>query len=168
MWLNVVVYKQKEDLKMVWNLMDEVETLRRDLERALESHGVDRWTRPFSRFSFLPGVSARTYPLMNLGEDTDNFYIEALAPGVDPDSLEISVVDNTLRVAGEKRPISEDVGIEAFHRNERSAGRFVRTLRLDVPVDQDKITAEYKNGLLLITLPKAEAAKPKQISVKVT
>ena len=152
---------------MTWNLFDEVEALRREVERAFESHGADRWPRPFSRVSFLPGLAARAYPLLNLSEDRDNVYIEALAPGVDPDSLEITVVDGTLRIAGEKQPLSEDVKPQAWHRNERSAGRFVRTVTLNTPVNNDAVTADYRNGLLLITLPKSEKAKPKQITVSV-
>ncbi len=148
-----------------WDPLDEVEALRRQVERAFEGFG--RWDRPYTRFAFLPGASARTYPLLNIGEDHDNIYVEALAPGLNPDTLEISVLDNTLRIAGEKPPISEDIRPEAFHRNERSAGKFVRTTALPVAVDSAKVAAEYKSGLLRLTLPKAEEAKPKQIEVKV-
>lgn len=146
----------------------DMDALRREVERAFEQFtGDGGWRRPFSRTAFLPGLGARSYPLMNVSADEDHIYVEALAPGVDPDSLEIAVVQDTLRIAGEKKPLSESVKAEAFHRNERSAGKFVRTLGLGTAVDADKVTAEYKNGLLQITLPKAEAAKPKQISVQV-
>ena len=152
---------------MVWNLYDEVNALRREVERAFEGTGYNRWTRPFSRVSFLPGTAPRAYPLVNLSEDHDNVYIEALAPGVDPKTLDITVQQDTVRIAGEKQPISEDLKLEAFHRNERGAGKFVRTLTLKTAVDTQKVAADYRNGLLLITLPKAEAAKPKQITVNV-
>jgi len=153
---------------MVWNLLDELDGLRREVERAFESYGVDRWTRPFSRVAFLPGIAGRTYPMINLSEDRDNFYVEALAPGLDPATLDISVTGDTLRIAGEKQAISPDVKLQVFHRNERSAGRFVRTVTLGTAVEGDKVAANYENGLLLITLPKAEAAKPKQITVQVS
>ncbi|HNR35349.1 MAG TPA: Hsp20/alpha crystallin family protein [Candidatus Hydrogenedentes bacterium] len=150
-----------------WNLFREMEALRREVERVFEQSGFD-WRRPaFARAAFLPGSAARAYPLMNLSEDKDNLYVEALAPGVDPDSLDIAVLRDTLTVSGEKQAISADVKPEAFHRNERGAGKFTRTITLPVEVDGDKVTAQYTNGLLLITLPKAEAAKPKQIAVKV-
>ena len=152
---------------MVWNWFDELSELRREVERAFEQCGRERWTRPFSRVSFLPGVAARAYPLLNISEDQDHVYVEALAPGVDPETLEITVQQDVLRIAGEKRPISENVKLEAFHRNERGAGKFVRTLTLNTAVDAAKVAADYQHGLLLITLPKAEAAKPKQIAVKV-
>ena len=152
---------------MMWNLFDEFDVLRREVERAFEGYGLDRWRWPFSRISFLPGLAARAYPLVNLSEDADNLYVEALAPGVDPESLDIAVQQDTLRIAGEKQPISEDIELEAFHRNERNAGKFVRTIGLSTVVDADKVSADYKNGLLLVTLPKTEAAKPKQITVNV-
>lgn len=150
-----------------WNPWQELEVLRRDMQRAFDGLGLPTRTWPLSRVSFLPGIAARAYPLVNLSEDKDHVYVEALAPGIDPATLEITVVRDTLRIAGEKQAIASNVKPEAFHRNERSAGKFVRTIELPVEVDGDKVTAEYRNGLLVVTLPKAEAAKPKQISVKV-
>jgi HSP20 family protein len=158
-----------EDVAMlttrVWNPFLELDALRREVERAFEDYNVadsPRW-----RSAFLPGVSARTYPMLNASEDKDNVYVEALAPGLDPSSIEVSVLRDTLRIAGQKTPICADIKPEAYHRNERGAGRFVRTLTLPTEIDGDKVKAEYKNGLLLLTLPKHERAKPKQIAVSV-
>lgn len=152
---------------MTWNPWRDVDALRREVERAFETFSGDPGRWPFSRTAFLPGRAARAYPLVNVGEDADHVYVEALAPGLDPGSLELSVVRDTLRIAGEKQAISADIKPEAYHRNERSAGKFVRTITLPTEVDGDKVNAEYKNGLLRIALSKAEAAKPKQITVKV-
>jgi HSP20 family protein len=143
----------------------DMEELRREVDRAFEQFGFR--TGPFPRVAFLPGRSARRYPLINLHEDKDALYVEALAPGIDPDSLNLTVARNTLTISGEKRTIPQDVRSEDFHRNERAAGKFVRNIDLPVEVDENRMAAEYKNGLLLITLPKAEKAKPKQITVKV-
>jgi len=153
---------------MAWYLLDEIDSLRREIERAFEGYSPEHWRWPFSRFSFLPGVAARAYPLLNLSEDKDNLYVEALAPGIDPETLDVTVQNEVLRIAGEKQAISDEVRVEAFHRSERSAGKFIRTLALKTPVDVEKVRANYENGLLLITLPRAEAAKPKQISVNVS
>ena len=71
-------------------------------------------------------------------------------------------------IAGEKAAINPDIKPEAYHRSERGAGRFTRVIPLPADVDGDKVTAEYKNGLLLLTLPKRAEAKPKQIEVKVS
>lgn len=150
-----------------WNPWRELDTLRREVERVFENYGGEVSRGPFWRGAFLPGRAARNYPLLNLSDDKEHLYVEALAPGVNPETLDISVLQNTLRVSGEKQAISGEIKPEAFHRNERSAGSFVRTLTLPVDVDSARVTAEYKNGVLRITLPKAEAAKPKQITVQV-
>jgi HSP20 family protein len=92
--------------------------------------------------------------------------VEALAPGVDPKTLELSVLHGTLTIKGEKPGLAQ-VSAEAYHRNERAAGRFVRAIELPVAVNAAGVHADYKNGLLLVTLPKSEAAKPKQIPISV-
>ena len=148
-----------------WNPFAEMETLRRDIDRAFEQIGIAQG--PANRVAFLPGRGPRRYPLVNLAEDKENLYVEALTPGVDPQSLDVSVLRNRLTVSGEKMRVRTDVKPEAFHRSERSSGKFVRTFDLPVEVNDEGIQAEYRNGLLLITLPKAEKAKPRQVAVKV-
>jgi len=147
-----------------WNPFEEMEALRQEIDRAFEEFGADQ--RPRQQVAFLPGRGPRRYPLINLLEDREHVYVEALTPGVDPQSLNVTVVQNRLTIAGEKTRIP-DIKPEAFHRNERAAGKFVRVIDLPVEVSEG-IEAAYKNGLLVVTLPKAEKAKPKQISVKVT
>jgi len=142
-----------------------LEALRRELDRVFDETGTRN--EPFFRTAFLPGRAARRYPLTNLYEDKDTLYLEALAPGVDPATLDLKVVDNTLSIVGEKRRVAGDVKPEAFHRSERATSKFVRHLQLPVEVDENKIRADYKDGLLIVTLPKAEKAKPKQIAVQV-
>lgn len=143
----------------------ELDTLRRQIERAFEDYST--WDSPLFRTAFLPGQSARTYPMLNVTEDKDHIYVEALAPGLDPKSIEVSVQQGQLRIAGEKPAITADVKPEAYHRCERGAGSFIRSLSLPTEVNADRVKAEYRNGLLLLTLPKAEQAKPKQIAVNV-
>jgi HSP20 family protein len=81
--------------------------------------------------------------------------------------MELTVVRQTLTITGEKRRHPEDIKPEAFHRSERAAGRFRRSIDLPLEVDSTRVKAEYRNGLLLVTLPKSERAKPKQIPVQV-
>ena len=142
-----------------------LDALRREIDRTFDEFWSDRSPRMW-RGAFLPGRAARQYPLVNLSEDEGHVYVEALAPGVDPKSLEITVVQGTLTIKGEK-PGLQQVSAEAYHRNERAAGRFVRSIELPTEVDAARIKAEYRHGLLLITLPKSEAAKPRKIEVSV-
>ena len=149
-----------------WNPFEDLEVLRREVDRAFE--GFVPGQEPSHQVAFLPGRGPRRYPLINLLEDKDHLYIEALTPGVDPQSLNVTVMQNRLTVSGEKTRIAGDIKSEAFHRSERASGKFVRTVDLPAEVNEASIQAEYKNGLLLVTLPKAEKAKPKQINVKVS
>ena len=149
------------------DFLDEMERMRREIDRILGEDRFSAWSFPFSRVSFLPGRAARAYPLMNISEDDNNFYVEALAPGIEAKSLNVSVTGNQLIISGEKKPLPDDVKAESIHRSERSAGQFARSLALSVDVDSEKVQASYVNGMLKVVLPKAEAAKPKQVAVKV-
>lgn len=151
---------------MPFDIFGEMARMRREMDRIL---GDDRlsWTFPFSRISFLPGRAARAYPLINVSEDNDNIYVDALAPGLEPDSLNVSVTDDQLVVAGEKKSLPKDIKSEYVHRSERATGQFARSLSLSAGVESEHVHAQYANGVLKITLPKKEAAKPKQIRVNV-
>jgi HSP20 family protein len=150
-----------------FDFISDMEKMKREMDRFLEEFGSSGWSLPFSRTSFLPGRWARGYPLLNVGEDGENLYVDALAPGVDPKTLDVSVQQNQLTISGEKKALLSDVESAAVHRSERSAGKFSRSVTLPVDVSVDKIQASYQDGLLKLVLPKAEAAKPKQIQVKV-
>jgi len=134
------------------------------MERVFDQYDPVR--RVFGRGLFT-GAASRMYPALNLAEDKDSYFIEALVPGVDPQSIEVSVLRDQLRIAGTKAAINPDIKPEAFHRNERGAGAFTRTLTLPTEIDGDQVKADYKNGVLLLTLPKHAASKPKQIAVSV-
>ena len=152
-----------------WNPWQEMNRLRHDIDRAFEQAGWRhgrRHSRPFPT-AFLPGHAARAYPLVNVSEDANALYVTALAPGLDPAAIELSVQDNRLTIAGEKPRVAADIQPEAFHRSERAAGKFVRTVTLPIEVAHEQVQADYQNGLLIVTLPKAEKAKPKQIAVSV-
>jgi HSP20 family protein len=148
-----------------WNPWNQFDALRRDIDHAFANAGFPNGA--LFRTAFLPGKAARQYPLINLSEDGDYVYVEALAPGIDPGTLDLAVTGNMLTISGEKRRHPANITPEAFHRSERAAGKFVRSLELPVEVDVDQVKAEYKQGLLMVTLPKAAAAKPKQINVQV-
>ena len=147
------------------NLADEMGMLHREIDRAFDDFMP---MEPFVRKAFLPGRLARAYPLVNLHGDRENLYVEAVAPGIDPESINLTVVHNTLTISGEKKGPPDNVKPEMFHREERAAGKFVRSITLPVEIDDNKVNAQYKNGLLLITMPKSEKAKPRQIQVQVS
>lgn len=107
-------------------------------------------------------------PELNLGQDNDNLYAELEAPGIDPKSLEVSIEDNTLLLSGKREGATESNDDVRWIRRERNDGAFSQRVRLPLEIDADKVTAEYEQGILRVTLPKAAAAKPKQIEVKVS
>jgi len=110
-------------------------------------------------------VTARAFPALNIWECGEALFAEAEVPGLKAESLDISVVGNELTIKGD-RPVS-DVAQESFHRQERGIGSFIRTVTLPVDVNAEKVEASLKDGVLLIKLPKVEAAKPHKIQVNV-
>jgi HSP20 family protein len=109
-------------------------------------------------------VSAGVFPLLNLTEDKDNYYIRAELPGVKGDELDIQVTGKNLSISGERKIAAEEEGAK-YHRREREAGTFSRMVGLPGDVDADKVKARLENGILSIVVSKAEVAKPKQITV---
>jgi len=153
---------------MSFDILEEMARMRGEIDRILGEDGLSSWAFPFSRVSFLPGRATRAYPLMNISEDANNLYVEALAPGLDPNTLDVSVRGDQLVISGEKQPLPKNIKSEFIHRSERAAGQFTRSLSLSAGVESDKVQANYTNGVLKIILPKVEKAKPKQIAVKVS
>ena len=92
--------------------------------------------------------------------------IKAEMPDIRQEDLDIRVEDNTLTITGEKK-LDESVKQDQFHRVERAYGQFSRSFSLPASIDSEKVSADYKNGVLTIKLPMREEAKPKQIQVKV-
>jgi HSP20 family protein len=133
----------------------ELERMRREMDRRSEA-----LTGPLLREP-LAGV----FPLMNVSEDPDNYYVRAELPGIKADELNISITGNSLTVAGE-RTIPAENEKAGYHRREREAGKFSRVVGLPSEVDTSKVEARCVDGLLTVVLPKAEEAKPKQIAVK--
>ena len=105
------------------------------------------------------------FPPLNVTQDEDNVVVRAEIPGINAEQLAISVLRNRLSIAG-KREIQLEQGKVAYHRRERPEGSFSRTLTLPVEVDAERVEARYADGILTLTLPKAEAAKPRQIAVR--
>jgi HSP20 family protein len=105
-------------------------------------------------------------PLTDIYEDENNYSIKIDLPGVAKDDLKISYENGALAVSGERKSEKETKDAK-YHRVERTYGKFYRSFALPQQVNQDKIEAEFSNGQLEITIPKAEEAKPKQLQIKV-
>lgn len=105
------------------------------------------------------------YPAMNVWANEEGLVVTAELPGIDPETLDISVVDNTLTLKGNREPEKLEEG-DVYHRREREYGKFTRTLQLPFAIEANAVEATYKKGVLQITLPRAEADKPKKIAVK--
>ncbi len=110
-------------------------------------------------------VSAGVFPLINLTEDKDNYHVRAELPGVKGEELDIQVTGNNLAISGERKIAAEEEGAR-YHRREREAGTFSRMIGLPGEVDSNTVEANLEDGILSIIVPKAEIAKPKQITVK--
>jgi len=134
---------------------EELERMRRQMDLLSEGLTREGWSRP----------AAGVFPLMNVTEDKEKYYVRAELPGLKADDLDISVTGDGLSIAGERKlPVEDDKA--QYHRREREAGRFSRIVTLSGRIDTSKVEAECSDGVLTVTLPKAEEAKPKQISVK--
>jgi HSP20 family protein len=106
-------------------------------------------------------------PAVDLYEDKDRLVVRAEVPGMKKEAIDISLHENALTLSGERKVEEAPAGGETF-RAERFYGRFQRTLELPKPVDPERVTANYRAGILTITLPKTEEAKPRQIEVNVS
>lgn len=143
-----------------WSRLPTVTSLQEEMNRMLD--------RFFRGFDIEPSMETGGWmPPIDLSETSDKVIVKAEIPGINPGDVNISLQDNSLLLSGEKKEEKEESG-KSFYRMERSCGRFSRTIDLPSSVDPDKVTAEYKNGVLEITMEKKEAVKPKHITVKAT
>jgi HSP20 family protein len=108
-------------------------------------------------------AAGRGFPALNVWEQGENLYVEAEVPGLRVDDVDISVVGGELVIKGKRMDLEEQDAV--YHRRERGVGEFHRSLRLPIEVNVNNIQAKLTDGVLFITLPKAEAAKPRKIQV---
>jgi HSP20 family protein len=112
-------------------------------------------------------VSTRSWaPPVDIYETEDAIVLKAELPGIDAKDVEVRVEDNTLYLKGERK-YEKEVKEQNYHRVERSYGSFARSFSLPNSIDAEKVKAEYKDGLLTLTMPKREEAKPKTIKIDV-
>ena len=104
-------------------------------------------------------------PTVDLAETKDALVVKAEIPGIEPKEINLTLQDQVLVIKGEKKQEKEEKD-EHYYRAERTYGAFARTIRLPAPVDGSKVTATFKHGVLMVTLPKAPAAKGTTIPIK--
>lgn len=115
----------------------------------------------------LPSATAGAWvPLVDILESKDAYLIRAELPGMKKEDFSLEVHDGSLTVSGERKPEGLSDGVE-YHRSERMHGRFSRSFYLPQTVNQERIKATYRDGILEIHVPKVEEAKPRQIAISV-
>lgn len=147
----IIRYRNLSDFD---NPFREVMRLRREMDRL---------------FSDLTGrtpslLSSGVFPPLNITEHEVKLFVHAELPGIRPEDLEVSVEGKTLTLRGERKP--DSVENVSYHRRERRTGRFHKAVSLPHEINAENVTAEFKNGVLELILPKAEIAKPKKITVQ--
>lgn len=150
-------------LRRVWpsrpafeNPFADFEQLRHEMLRLFDAaSGNDGYARE---------MTAGVFPPMNVTQDNDNYYIRAELPGIKSSDLSVSALRNRVSISG-RREIPKEAGKVSYHREERPEGEFSRTVTLPGEIAADKVEARYADGVLTLTLPKAEESKPRQIAV---
>ena len=145
---------------MRWRTGRELTTIRDEMNRLFDDF-----------FSGLPErrrelLESEWAPRVDIAETDENVVVTAELPGVNQDNVDITVVNDVLTLKGEKKD-EKEIKKENYHRIERSYGSFQRSVSLPTGVQADKAKATYKDGVLSITIPKAEEAKPKSIKINV-
>ena len=141
-----------------WEPASDVMTLRDAMDRLFD----DAFTRPFSLRN---GGSTWSSLPIDMYQTNDEVVVKAVVPGFRPDQVQISITGDVLTIRGELKQ-EEEKKEKAWHLREHRLGSFERSVGLPVSVTSDKATAEFENGVLTITLPKAEEVKPKSISIR--
>jgi len=146
-----------------WNPARELLNVEREMNKLFNSFG--------SRFGLADSPGDDQYenavwaPLTDVSEDKDNYVLKLDLPGVNKEDVKISFSDGQLNISGERKQEKETKELK-FHRVERVYGKYYRSFTLPGAIKEDKIDAEFKNGQLLITIPKADEVKPKEIPIK--
>jgi len=143
-----------------WRPGRELSTIRDEVNRLFDDFfsGLPERRRELLEGEWLPSV--------DIAETDDSVVVKAELPGVEQNDVSITIVNDVLTLKGEKKE-EKEINKENYHRVERSYGSFQRSLSLPTGVQSDKTKATYKDGVLTITIPKAEEAKPKTIKINV-
>jgi len=140
-----------------WTGFGRLTDLRDEIDRLFEA--------PLAELARSTHLLSGWTPALDMHEDKDNVYVRLEVPGMKKEDIELSLHDGSLSIAGERKGEEKSEDAEVY-RAERFFGRFQRTITLPTAVAVDKVKAHYAEGVLTVTLPKAEEAKPKRIDIK--
>jgi HSP20 family protein len=154
--MNIV--KWQRPTLTAWPGFGRLSDLRDEIDRLFES--------PLTELTRTSQLLSGWTPALDVYEDKENFTVKAELPGMKKEEIEVSLHEGMLSISGERKGESKHEEAEV-HRTERFFGRFQRTVNLPAAVAAEKVKAAYKDGVLTITLPKTEEAKPKHIDVSV-
>jgi HSP20 family protein len=146
-----------------WRPWEEFRGMERMMDEVLR-HPLASWRRPLTWWR-VPTEELGWMPGVEVYERANKFVVRAELPGMKKEEIDVSVVGDTLTISGERKAESE-VKDEDYYRCELCYGKFSRSVGLPAAVNAAKVDASYENGILEITLPKVEAAKPKKVTVK--
>jgi len=157
MFKNLTLYERRKPMNLIrWNPFRDMSTLQNQMNQLFQD-ALQGWpTGSEAMSSWVPPA--------DICETENEIVLHTDLPGIDPRQLDVRVENNVLTIRGERREGHEEEQ-EGFYRVERSYGAFARSFTLSRAVDAEKIQASYKDGVLSITLPKAEQAKPKRIQI---
>lgn len=141
-----------------WPGFGRLSDLRDEIDRLFES--------PLTELTRTSNLLSGWTPALDVYENKDNYTVKAELPGMKKEDIEVSLHEGTLSISGERKSETKHEDAEVY-RAERFFGRFQRTVALPTAVAADQVKAAYKDGVLTITLPKTEEAKPKHIDVSV-
>ncbi len=142
-----------------WDPFGEIFSLRDEIDRLFEDYFGKTPDRRDESF---------WYPAMDISETEEGYLVEMDVPGIPKDNIKISVKDNQLTITGERKSEKKEENKDrTYHRIERYYGKFQRTIALPSEIDIEKIKADYKDGVLKITLPRSEKSKPKEIKIDI-
>ena len=154
--MNIV--KWQRPVLSTWPSFGRLADLRNEIDRLFDS--------PLSELTRTSQLLSGWTPALDVYEDKDSFIVKAELPGMKKEDIEVSLHDGSLSISGERKTESKREDSEVY-RAERFFGRFQRTVSLPTTVAADKVKAAYTDGILTITLPKTEEAKPRKIDVAV-
>jgi len=144
---------------MRWEPMTEIRRLQEDMDRLLE-----RFMKPFSTLTW--PVSEAAGPPVDVYEKDGNVVVKAELPGLKKEDIEVTATEDSISLRGEFKR-EEEVKKEGFYRRERREGKFYRTIPMPAPIKPDQVKASFKDGILEITAPEVEEAKPKERKVPI-